>query len=539
VYSTGLPTQATHRGPAHVQKSSYTQDRYKPVKKSTNEFKTVVFIGPTLRVKEAKKLLEAEYRSPVKMGDIYTLLGTDVEKILIIDGVFHGVRSIWHREILTAIAEGIMVAGAASMGALRAMELAQFGMVGMGRVFEAYNNGTIDGDDEVVLEHADQEHGFKSMSVPLINIRFTLSKAVSQGVITPEQANRLAAFSQQQFYPMRNYESIIRESEVAQWDIQKKQGLKEFFLYEAHDQKAEDAKQLLRFVSEGNLKKKSQVLVEKIPHLDPLYASTAINERVVVTSEGKSLKAGDVIKFICSNPTESKEIFVKLNSLAFTLYWAENKNISCPDKIVRIFSDKITAGTFQKHSLNPYPLVPPLTNTEYKKSLVSRALIDWIFTCNAEDFGIDFSFHQKFLTGWESWNQLQCSKNPAIKRSTKEVINLFRRRLFETALHCEWAIAKGISVTESAVEKSLQAFEASQAIEDRSNFLDICGLTNQSYMDLHKQRALSRFILEKGPAYFGIVSYCYELEIIVELCFSGRFQSVLEDCATKLSNGKI
>ena len=42
------------------------------------------------------------------------------------DGVFHTERSIWHRELLEAVACGIHVIGASSMGALRAAELEPF-----------------------------------------------------------------------------------------------------------------------------------------------------------------------------------------------------------------------------------------------------------------------------------------------------------------------------------------------------------------------------------------------------------------------------
>ena len=56
----------------------------------------------------------------------------------IVDGYFEGVLSVWHKEILWAMAEGIHVFGSASMGALRAAELHPFGMHGTGRIFEAF-----------------------------------------------------------------------------------------------------------------------------------------------------------------------------------------------------------------------------------------------------------------------------------------------------------------------------------------------------------------------------------------------------------------
>ena len=47
------------------------------------------------------------------------------------------------------MAAGTQVFGAASMGALRAAELAPFGMIGVGAIFAAYRDGRLTGDDEV------------------------------------------------------------------------------------------------------------------------------------------------------------------------------------------------------------------------------------------------------------------------------------------------------------------------------------------------------------------------------------------------------
>jgi len=46
-----------------------------------------------------------------------------------------------HHELLDALEEGVAVFGGASMGALRAAELWQHGMVGVGKIFRAYRDG--------------------------------------------------------------------------------------------------------------------------------------------------------------------------------------------------------------------------------------------------------------------------------------------------------------------------------------------------------------------------------------------------------------
>ena len=60
----------------------------------------------------------------------------------LIDGYFDGVPAVAHKEILWALDQGIRVLGAASMGALRAAELAPFGMEGVGAIWRDYADGT-------------------------------------------------------------------------------------------------------------------------------------------------------------------------------------------------------------------------------------------------------------------------------------------------------------------------------------------------------------------------------------------------------------
>ena len=53
--------------------------------------------------------------------------------------------TVWHKEILWAMAQGIHVFGGASIGALRAAELDVFGMKGIGRIYEDFRDGVLTG----------------------------------------------------------------------------------------------------------------------------------------------------------------------------------------------------------------------------------------------------------------------------------------------------------------------------------------------------------------------------------------------------------
>ena len=72
------------------------------------------------------------------------------------------------------------------MGALRAAELHSFGMRGVGRIFEAFRDGALEDDDEVAVLHGPAEIGYLAASEPMVNIRETLARADSEGVLAPE-----------------------------------------------------------------------------------------------------------------------------------------------------------------------------------------------------------------------------------------------------------------------------------------------------------------------------------------------------------------
>src|SRR5690606_34862608 len=110
----------------------------------------------------------ADYRPPVAMGDVYRAAQERPACVAIIDGGFHHQPAVWHKEILYALARGIGVVGASSMGALRAVELAPMGMQGVGRIVELYRSGVVDADDEVAVLHGDAGTGYRVSSVALV-----------------------------------------------------------------------------------------------------------------------------------------------------------------------------------------------------------------------------------------------------------------------------------------------------------------------------------------------------------------------------------
>jgi hypothetical protein len=173
----------------------------------------VVFTGPTLPAEEARPLLDAVYLPPVSQGDVYRAAREGPWGIAIVDGYFGRVPAVWHKEILWALAQGIHVFGAASMGALRAAELAPFGMVGVGEVFAAFASGELTDDDEVAIAHAAPEEGYRPLSEAMVNVRSTLTAAVAQGVVGEETRSLLVDLAKATFYPRRSWGGLLREAE--------------------------------------------------------------------------------------------------------------------------------------------------------------------------------------------------------------------------------------------------------------------------------------------------------------------------------------
>lgn len=171
--------------------------------------KVYVFLGPTLSEQEAAQELEAVYLPPAAQGDVYRAALRGPDAIGIVDGYFAHAPSIAHKEILWAMAQGIRVYGSASMGALRAAELAPFGMRGVGAIFEAFARGELEDDDEVAVAHATAELAHRAQSEPLVDMRATLRGALEAGVIDVATHDALVAVAKGMFYPDRSYAALL------------------------------------------------------------------------------------------------------------------------------------------------------------------------------------------------------------------------------------------------------------------------------------------------------------------------------------------
>jgi len=172
--------------------------------------RTIIFAGPSLPPAVRPSDPALEWRPPVKQGEVYQAALTRPAIIGTIDGYFEVTLTVWHKEILWAMAQGIHVYGGASIGALRAAELCSFGMVGVGRVFAAYRDGVLTDDDEVAVMHGPEELGYPAVTEAMVNIRATLEHAVAEGIVEGGLASRLTEIGKALFYKERSWEAIFR-----------------------------------------------------------------------------------------------------------------------------------------------------------------------------------------------------------------------------------------------------------------------------------------------------------------------------------------
>ncbi len=171
----------------------------------------IIFLGPSLALEEAQRILpQAHFLPPVQSGDILRVLRLNPKIIGIIDGYFENVSAVWHKEILYALSKGVQVMGCSSMGALRASELATYGMIPVGTIAQDYLSGIINDDDEVALLHGANPSGYIGVTEALFNIRATLESACQNNIITRKTFECILTVAKKLHYRERLWQKILR-----------------------------------------------------------------------------------------------------------------------------------------------------------------------------------------------------------------------------------------------------------------------------------------------------------------------------------------
>jgi TfuA protein len=177
----------------------------------------LIFLGPSLSHEKARQVLpDAEYLRPARKGDLAGLIAKrrNVDSPLLVglvDGVFLQDYPPTPIEVYQlAVQPNITLVGSSSLGALRAVELEKFGMVGIGRVFNLFKAGKLDADDEVAVTFTEGDFGL--LSEAMIDIRYNLFLAYKKGFIDSKTRSALTRTAKQTYFPHRSYSYIIEET---------------------------------------------------------------------------------------------------------------------------------------------------------------------------------------------------------------------------------------------------------------------------------------------------------------------------------------
>jgi len=212
--------------------------------------RAVIFLGPSLPLEEARAVCgEAIYLPPAAQADLLSAIGRFKPDIIgLIDGVFLQDLSIWHKEILYALKQGITVLGASSMGALRAAETARYGTVGVGEIYRQYAEGALTDDDEVALVHGPAESGYLKVSEPMVNVRATFARAMEEGVIAAAALPWLLERAKAIHFSHRTWTAVFSACDGGPLNAEGIDRLRRFAALHYVDRKKLDAIELLRRV---------------------------------------------------------------------------------------------------------------------------------------------------------------------------------------------------------------------------------------------------------------------------------------------------
>jgi len=343
----------------------------------------VVFLGPSLPVDEARAILPtARFLPPARMGDIYRLVGSDVRRVVLIDGLFHAVPSVWQREILAAIESGIEVIGASSMGALRAAELHTEGMLGIGQIFEWFRDGILDGDDEVTLLHGDESDGYPALSEALVNFRDHFSEAVAYGILSQSESQTLIFALKRMPFFERHFASMW-QTEAGGVIPRERQMRVEAFCKRRVSLKQRDARAALECVAgrQPPTPNGPSLAAPRPSFPEDSYAATGLSKRGFRRSDGTIIDGNELFPQISQGDLAAR--LRRLIIRQYFLMWLREAGIACPPEHVSTTRNRWKTG-FDGLAESEILQRNGMTDFELDEEIGRRAAEDWIRSGNID-----------------------------------------------------------------------------------------------------------------------------------------------------------
>ena len=209
--------------------------------------KPVIFLGPSLSREKARKILDADYRLPAKKGDLLQLILKEVNIVGLVDGYFLQDYPPTPIEVYNLVRKrNVKVFGSSSLGALRAVELGKYGMIGIGKIFRLFRDGILESDDEVAVTFTDYTN-YKSEA--LIDIRYNLFLAQKYKIIDHRTGRLILKVSKQTYFPYRTYEDILDKCKLKYPEIGSQvESFRDYILNNKKSLKERDAVRLLKHI---------------------------------------------------------------------------------------------------------------------------------------------------------------------------------------------------------------------------------------------------------------------------------------------------
>lgn len=174
----------------------------------------VVYCESTLGAREVLNVLPtAVVRPSIARGDLYRDRALGYQLFLIIDGVFMQRQAVSPREVMDVMADGAEVAGASSMGALRAAECWPGGMRGVGSIYRLFRRGALESDDEVIVMFSPLDG--QPLTQALVNVRYAANRAVCLGLMRRQEGRRLVEAAGGLYFADRSWSNILAAASLA------------------------------------------------------------------------------------------------------------------------------------------------------------------------------------------------------------------------------------------------------------------------------------------------------------------------------------
>lgn len=459
-----------------------------------------VFLGPSFAPAAAAALLPANYYPPVRMGDVYRLLACGVETIVIIDGVFHQSTPVWQREILAALEAGIRVVGGASMGALRAAELAPYGMEGIGTIYHWYRDGVIDGDDEVALVHADAELDYQALSEPLVNMRHNLARARARALIDDAAHDALLEAAHQRCFTERSWRRLETEPAWQALAPARRSALAAFIASDYADLKRADALAVLEHVRSSAATSRPKPR----PRSRWSYPGSArVRLQAALAPDGSLVDGAAVLTAaLADDDAWVGPCMQEARARCYLDDWLARRAAMPPAETLAPFLAEVTPAPARSDA-SAFARAHGLTRDELAAALAARARYAWLLAGESAIPGTDDTAHDALLA---ALGETTTSARAAARRD---------------ACLAAWARQRGITCPAPERERRAAHWCAASGLSPAAVDADA------PLASALAERVLASWLLDQEPAHFGFERFSADAELLLALKLDGRHAAIV------------